>query len=468
MEIKQRMSTRFGWLLGIAMLVSIGLLVACGNHYDPSQNGLVVMGSQGSALLQTYTLDLGSGHMGTVFNSTWSTIASTCVLPGLPSSIVLDPAGNYAYVIMTATDLCPGSKTGILAFKVNSDGAVVPVGSPVPLAPESPQVCMNGTLGFEPKPVPVVPVAMTIDSAGKYLFVADGVTTDSALNQVPGAISVFSIGSGGSLTEVTDPANSGPFTVPGSCLAAVDPVALAVTPTVFPGIGFNGVQNAVCSGPGNPPPTAEFLYMADASNNNEVWEFGIDRATGALGFPPGDTSFLTFPVGIVPAGVAVDPCDRFVYVSNYQSNSISAFGICNGQSTQPRICPTGVTILDDFLEVVPGSPFSVSAGGANGPGPLLVDPFGNTLYVVDMDSNGVSVFRISPASGSLQPGNPSIVNTGLRPTSIAIRSDDSWLFVTNHDAATLTEYAVAPATGALSEVASPVITDNYPWGIAVK
>ena len=85
-----------------------------------------------------------------------------------------------------------------------------------------------------------------------------------------------------------------------------------------------------------------------------------------------------------------------------------------------------------------------------------------------MDSNGVSVFRISPASGSLQPGNPSIVNTGLRPTSIAIRSDDSWLFVTNHDAATLTEYAVAPATGALSEVASPVITDNYPWGIAVK
>src|SRR5271163_4451580 len=101
MEIKQRMSKRFAWLLGIVVLVSIGLLVACGSNYN-SSDGLVVVGSQGSALLQTFNLDLGTGHMGTVFNSTSSTIASTCVLPGLPSSIVLDPTGTYAYTIITA------------------------------------------------------------------------------------------------------------------------------------------------------------------------------------------------------------------------------------------------------------------------------------------------------------------------------------------------------------------------------
>jgi DNA-binding beta-propeller fold protein YncE len=468
MEIKQRMSKRFAWLLGIVVLVSIGLLVACGSNYN-SSDGLVVVGSQGSALLQTFNLDLGTGHMGTVFNSTSSTIASTCVLPGLPSSIVLDPTGTYAYTIITASDLCKGSTTGIQAFKVNSDGTMAVVGPPVALTPENPQVCINGTLTQEPLPIPVVPVSLAIDSAGKILFVADRVTTDNAspANQVPGAISVLSIGSGASLTEVIDPVTNGPFTVPGSCIAAVNPVALAVTPTVFPGIGIGGTQNAVCSSPGNNPPTAEFLYMVDASNNNQVWEFAVDGSTGALGYPPGHTSFPVSSVASVPAGVAVDPCDRFVYVSNYQSNSVSAFSICNGLSTQPLSCPI-IPVPDNSLEVVPGSPFSVSAGGANGPGPLLVDPFGKTLYVVDMDSNGISVFNIAPVSGSLTAANPAIVSTGLRPTSIAIRGDDSWLFVTNHDAATLSEYQVTSATGALSAVTSPITTDNYPWGIAVK
>ena len=445
------MSIRFAWLLGVVVLVSIGLLVACGNHYDSSSNGLVIVGSQGSALLQTFTLDLGSGHMGTVFNSTNSTIASTCVLPGLPSSIVLDPAGNYAYVIMTASDLCPGSTTGILAFKVNSDGSMTPIGSAIP----------------DPNPI-----AMTIDSAGKFLFVAEGVISVAIKNSMQEGtpcvqtttqygVCVYAIGSGATLTAVPGSYTLEPPLQPPTF------AALAVTPTVYPGIGFNGVQNAVCSSPGNNPPTSEFLYVAD-SVNNEVVEFGIDSSTGALTNPAGFSAVQTFSAGSVPDGVAVDPCDRFVYVSNYQSNSISAFGICNGLSTQPFSCPTGVTVPGDFLEPVPGSPFSVSAGGANGPGPLLVDPYGRTLYVVDTDSNGISVFSIAQVSGSLQPGNPSIVATGLRPTSIAIRSDDSWLFVTDHDAATLTEYAVTPTTGALSAVASPVTTDDYPWGVAVK
>jgi 6-phosphogluconolactonase (cycloisomerase 2 family) len=431
MEIKLRMSTRFAWLLGVVVLVSIGLLVACGTTYNSSSDGLVLVGSQGSAAIQTFSFNLGTGHMSSVYNSTSSTIASTCILPGLPASIVLDPAGAFAYTIINAAEACNTTTTttinGIMAFKVNSDGTM-------------------SQIGLTPDPNPV---ALFMDSAGKFLFVAEG---------LGGTVESFAIGGGAGLTAVP-----GAFTLP----AAIQPPnfsALAATPTVFPGIGLNGVKNSVCAGTAVNPPTTEFLYVTDAVNN-VVLEFGVDPSTGALGNPDGFTSIQVSPVGAVPSGVAVDPCDRFVYVANNQSNTVSAFTICNGLSTQnQKVCPI---VANGQLVPLSNSPFSLSGGGANLPGPLAVDPYGNTLYVVGTGSSTISIFSISPVSGSLTPGKTSTVTTGLRPTSIAIRSDDSWLFVTDFLAGTVSQYSITPATGELSPQ-PPVTTDNYPWGVAVK
>jgi len=50
---------------------------------------------------------------------------------------------------------------------------------------------------------------------------------------------------------------------------------------------------------------------------------------------------------------------------------------------------------------------------------------------------------------------------------MAIRSDDSWLFVANLNSANLSEYAITPSTGALTPQPQ-VQTDNFPWGVAVK
>jgi 6-phosphogluconolactonase (cycloisomerase 2 family) len=220
------------------------------------------------------------------------------------------------------------------------------------------------------------------------------------------------------------------------------------------------VQNA-CSNPANNPPTSEFLYVADSANN-VVWEYGVDTSSGALTNPPNQTSVPNFPAGAVPSGVAVDPCDRFVYVSNMQSNQISAYSICNGLPTQSQTaCPTAP---DGTLIPITGSPFSLS-GSANGPGPLLVDPFGNYLYVLDTLSDQISPFHISPVSGSLGAGT--LVSTGSQPKSIAIRADDNWVFVTDFNPPTLSQYSIIPASGALSPLPA-VTTDNYPWGVAVK
>jgi len=436
------MSKRF-WLLGLVGLILVALLVACGSNYNPSSNGLVLVGRQGSSVIQTYSFSLNSGNVASVANSTNDTGSETCVLNGSPASMVMNPAGQYAYVIFNASSQCPNAtQFGIAVFQVKSDGTVSQVGS----------------LISDPNPV-----SLAMDSAGKFLFVAEGVNSEaSAPKSAPCpqttaqyGVCVYAIGSGGTLTGVQGTFNF----VNGQGFQTPNIVAVAPSPTVFPGIGINGTQNSVCSA-GNSPPTSEYLYAVD-SNNYVVWEFSVDTSTGALGNPPLTVAVPSFPTDAVPTGVAVDPCDRFVYVSGSLHNKISAYTICTSVIAN-GVCPNA----DGGLVAVSGSPFSVT-GSASVLGPIVVDPYGNNVYVVGTASNTVSGFKISPVSGSLVALSPATVATGAQPTSIAIRGDDNWMFVTNFGAASVSQYSITPATGVLS-VLPTIQTDNYPWGVAVK
>jgi hypothetical protein len=278
---------------------------------------------------------------------------------------------------------------------------------------------------------------------------------------------VLSIGSGGSLTEVA----GSPFSVPTS-EQTPDLVAVAATPTVFPSIGVNGQQNSVCS-LGQNPPTSEYLYAVDAVNY-VVWEFAVNTSTGVLSNPSSTGQLPSFATDAIPAGVAVDPCDRFVYVSGSLNNKVSAYTICDGLATQSPTCPTPSSpspLPPGALVQVTGSPYSLG-GNANGAGPIAVDPYGNNVYVVGTRSNTVSPLKISPVTGSLTALNPPVQPTGTGPVSIAIRGDDNWMFVANYGSIgnggnTVSQYSITPNTGALTP-SSAIQTDNYPWGVAVK
>jgi len=458
METNERMSKRF-LLLGLMGLISVALLMACGSNYDSSTNGLVLVGSQGSDIIQTFSFNLNSGHVSSIANSTNDTGDKTCLLNASPSSMVVDPAGQYAYVIFNADSQCSNTTQGIAVFQIKSDGTIAPVGSLITL--NAPTVVVTGA----PPPnntenVAVTPNTLSVDAAGKFLFVANRATVDSSSHSVPGSVSVLAIGSGGTLTEVT----GSPFfvTTPASTVAQVtnDFVSVAATPTVFPGIGINGTQNSVCSVPSNPPPTSEFLYAVDTVGY-QLFEFQVDTSTGVLTTPTGVTAIPSFPTDAVPVGIAVDPCDRFLYVSGNLHNKINAYTICT-----TVIANGGCPFANGKLLEVSDSPFSAS-GSANGLGPLVVDPYGNSVYVVGTLSNTLSGFKISPVSGGLTPLSPATVATGLDPKSIAIRGDDNWLFVTNYQSASVSQYSITPATGALS-VLPTIETDNHPFGVAVK
>jgi 6-phosphogluconolactonase (cycloisomerase 2 family) len=430
------MRTRFTWMMAVLALVSIGFVVACSTKYSSSSNGLVVVPIRDSPVMETFSIDLSNGHASQINNVDGPPIA------GLPSSVILDPAGAFAYVLISQNPGIANTLTGIEAFQVGSDGKLA-AGTTTSL---NGAVFMSPTAGCES--VPVTPVAMAMDSAGKFLFVANSATSDGIGNSVPGSVSVFAI-SGGSLTEVnpvscTDATILGspfPLTLqPGGTTPSAS--ALAVTPTVFP------AQFAPCSVVG--PPTTENLYVTD-SVNNQLFNFTIDSSGNLSLVLTGTNPILT---GTLPSGVTVDPCNRFVYVANFQTNNVSAYTICAKPSAT---CP----LADYSLQSVPGSPYSTG----DGPGPITVDAYAGFLYVVATGASEVSEFRIGSATGALTSIGTAATNVGAN--SIAIRSDDSFLFVANSTSANVSQFAITPASGTLT-LQTAITTLNLPSGVAVK
>jgi 6-phosphogluconolactonase (cycloisomerase 2 family) len=410
------MRKRFTWIAGILVLVSISALVACSAKFDSSNNGLVVVASQGDLVMQTFSLDIGNGHLTQINN------VNGPPTNGVPTSVVLDPGGPYAYLLLTAsTPTVPNSGPGIAPYSIASDGKLALLGPTVTLTPGA------------------VPVALTIDSAGKFLFVAAN-TPGSA-----GEIAVFSIGSSGALTEVP----GSPFLLPTPLGGRVPQVsALAITPTVFP------PAFAACSG--SAPPTTENLYVTD-SVNYFVLNYLVG-SSGALTIKQPTTALVGIATGTVPSGVTVDPCNRFVYVSNGQpNNTVSGYTVCNNLSLP--LCPEA----DFSLHPIAGSPFAAG----NAPGPLTEDAFAKYLYVINVQGNSISPFAINTSSGVLTPLTPAPIATNIGPTAISVRGDDTWLFVSNITSANISEYAITTSTGQLTP--QPTI-DAFPlpYGIAVK
>lgn len=411
------MFTRFSWLLGGLTLLSIGLLVACsGSHFSASSDGLVVVPTQGAQLMQSFTFDLSNGHVATISDPPGS--------GGVPTSVVVDPAGAFAYVIL--------DNATIASFAVNSNGRLAPASSTPDLNQDQTQA---------------TPVALAMDQSGKYLFVAEGLVTDPL--KTSELVHAYSV-SNGSLTLLPNT-----FTLP---ITAVSPnfVALSATPVSFP--ASTTTSTSACSAANYPTPTREFLYAADSANDR-VWEIEVDMASGTLKNPGDFDTAQSFPSGSVPAGVAVDACNRFVYVANSNSNNLSAYSICNGTQTSSPDCID----QDGTLVSVTGSPYTAG----NGPGPIVIDPFANFVYVLDQGSFQISGYRISQISGQLTALSPATTATGSSPKAIAVRGDGNWLFVSNYGSASVSQYALTPASGLLTPQ-TPITTDNNPWGVAVK
>jgi len=264
------------------------------------------------------------------------------------------------------------------------------------------------TLGSTPVAVGATPNAVVIDPSGKYLLVTNNFSSGGGISN-GGAVSVFSINpSTGALSPFGSPipANTNPteilFTHSGQFVYVTNPEIGMVT-----GLSFtNGVLSLV---PGTPvssgqgggalglavDPTDQFLYVTNPSATNpppnqatigNISGFDIDRTSGAL-TPMLGSPFTSTVGGAGPTSITVDPTGRLVYaVTPGSSLSVWCFQITeNGQ-----------------LVAVADSPFSVAAGGLF----ALFDPTGRFFYIGS--AIGVEAYNYNPSTGVLTPilGSP--------------------------------------------------------------
>jgi 6-phosphogluconolactonase len=146
-------------------------------------------------------------------------------------------------------------------------------------------------------------------------------------------------------------------------------------------------------------PQGKFLFVADHMAQAVV-PFNIAAASGSLT----PASALPTPAASCGVGchnnslrVTVHPNDQFVYASNVQAGTVSAFSIITG----------GISHIADFT--TRQHPFGVA-----------LDPTGNFLYVANKMDNTVSAFSVNSSTGMLSPINGSPFSVGSAPTDIVI------------------------------------------------
>ncbi len=259
------------------------------------------------------------------------------------------------------------------------------------------------------------PTGVAVDSSGRFVFVA---------NQAANSVAVFSIGANGVLTPVA----GSPFVADSPFGLTINPAGTVLYASNFPdsqvsdfktvsafSIGANGTLTAVSGSPfadGNSAsgftaaiglladPSGKFLFVADHMAESVV-SFNVNSGSGALSA----ISALPTPATTCgtschhnPLRLAVDPMDRFIYWTNVQAGTVSAFNINNGN-------------LAFVAETATGShPFG-----------LALDPTGSFLYVINKVDNSISGFSVNPTTGMVSPPSGFPVAEGASaPTDIVI------------------------------------------------
>lgn len=288
--------------------------------------------------------------------------------------------------------------SSVSPFTMNADGSL----GPIACNPAT-DCASNGT----------DPEGEAISPSGRFLYVATG---------SPGAVSIFAIAPGGALTPVS-------CSPPSNCAAGSGAFGLAIAPS------------------------GRFLYVSNSGTTNSVSVFAV-AADGTL-TPVQCSPLSNCSTGLDPAGAAIDPTGRFLYVANDGADSVSVFAIQANGSLAPVSCDP-----------------ATSCHTGSEPNGVKMSPSGRFVYVTNIGSNSVSVFAIG-ANGALTPVpcNPiSNCHTGSSPNDLAISPSGLFLYTTNYGGGSVSQFAVG-ADGTLTPIAcspaSNCTTGGGPDGVAI-
>ena len=269
------------------------------------------------------------------------------------------------------------------------------------------------------------PVSLAVNPANKYLYVVSG--TSSA------TLSEYSLGTDGSIgsmaaqTALIVPAFSNDTIVPASVtvlpnnnyvyVAAYDQSAYnpggSISSTANPGwvfgyaVGSGGALTATTNSPYKagvkpsgiaPDPTNRFVYVTDYASNHLIG-YAI-QTNGSLNFLVNGP----FKTGNEPSAVVVDPRGTYIYLSNELDSSVTGYTIALATGTPSALVNSNASIVyaTDTQPVA-----------------ITVDPaLGRFVYTANRLGNSISGFRLNPDTGVLTLTQATPYPTGAQPTAL--------------------------------------------------
>jgi 6-phosphogluconolactonase len=335
-------------------------------------------------------------------------------------------AAQFAYVINAG-------ESDVRAFSLDVDGNLTAIGNP-------PHARFTGN----------VPHHVNVDPQGKFVYVSNH---DSSF------VSGYRIEQDGTLTPI-DPRQGSPVT--GS-----DP-------------SENQPHSSVMD------QTRQFLYVISGHNvTSTLRAYTIDATTGALTFIVGQS----FPIGNHAHNIALSPNNRFLYTASEGSGEVHAFS--RDTSTGALTALPTITGLPGALAVTvdPQSKFlyathrneleafQIGNDGAltpiappstfatqNEPHSLTMHPNGETLYVANLNSSTINVFRVNKTTGALTDIQAPPPATGTDPNFIIVHPNGQFVFTADNVADVVSRFAIN-ADGTLTTPAVPTPTGNGTNGI---
>ena len=108
-------------------------------------------------------------------------------------------------------------------------------------------------------------------------------------------------------------------------------------------------------------------------------------------------------------------------------------------------------------KLTPMSPATV-ATGRRGPHDLAVTPDGKNLYVITVANATISQYGISPATGALSARPVSTARTVPVPEALALSPDGKNAYVTSQGKGVLSQFAISPVTGKITPLSPATVT----------
>lgn len=488
-----------GSALGVASLLCILLLAACGNtpvlHYlkvAPTTASINV-GQQQSFTATAYYSDGTSqnvtGSSSTIWASSNSNIAT------IASGVATGVAGGTVTItasVGTVKSTASLTVTGVQSIAVTP--AFATIGVEGTQAFKAMATVLNPDGSVNPTPVDVTllatwnssnTAAATIDSTqdatnGTATGVANGLTQITASYQgttsniayltvgtiAPTVVKLTvapltaTIAAGQTIqftatedmsdgTMVSPPANPVTWTIPCTpANAATIGATTGLTVAQASGAGASCTVTATDSVANNPTGTAalsitaavaRFAYIANDTGGT-ISAYAANAAGGALTF------LAKYPTTAGPLQVIVHPSGNYLYVIDSASD-VQLFDINPVTGT--------VTAAKDAHN----NPLVYPAGAGNATDKGVIDPTGSFLYVVNGTDNAVYGFTISQTDGSLTAVAGTKFAVGAAPSDVLIDHTGTYLYVINSGDADISGFTITPLTGVL--VANNAATPPY-------